>query len=204
MKISVLIISTLVFIITATSGGTALALPIEERLWLEIDIGSHATLELGNDIKVQIDKPWSGGEVREATSNLVLRTNADVELRWESTEIKDEITGQVLPIGISEQQEMKSGQGVFTETFTDQPFGLTTLLVKRDILAQGMNQKSELVSVPNEGETLISEDGYHFEPGVHELDIVLRYYWSADSSWSEILAGRYTGSIIYTVSALDE
>ncbi|MFW6269227.1 MAG: hypothetical protein ACOC4G_04010, partial [Bacillota bacterium] len=82
--------------------GSVLALSVEEKLDLIIDVGSHVSLDIGDDIYIEVDRPWSGGELREEKTSLILQTNTDIELTWESTELIEANTGRKLPSGIPE------------------------------------------------------------------------------------------------------
>lgn len=196
----------LVLILMATI--SAGAQPLEERLQLIVDVGPYVTLEAPEDIEIEVNQPWSGGELMEASSRLYLKTNTDVKLTWESTELKDEKTGRVLPLGIPENR----GRGQADADRLDQAFGLTSFLIKDDDRgSQGRGQGNQQGNGSNNRYTsrieegiLHSQQGYRFEPGDHNFDIIVQYFWSEEASWSEIVAGRYSGEIIYTVSAIDD
>ena len=203
-KIVVVLIFLLVF------SGNVFAESQEKSLNMLIDIKPYIDLKVGEDINISVDQPWEGGEIREVTSKLHLKTNTDVELSWESTSLKNEKTGRSLPLGITTEFIERLFRGG-TVKAADQPFGLNTFLVeKRSIRTDNSGRKiktkgnSILSSVVKEEEILKSSQVYRLEPGLYDFDIIVQYYWSKESNWSQIIAGEYKGEIIYTVSAVND
>lgn len=199
LKNIMIIIITLLFVFSSS----VYALSQKERLNLTIDIGSYIEMDISNNIHINLERPWKGGIIKEAKSKLFLLTNANIELSWVCKGLKSKATGRVLPLGIPEKL-FKTDNSLFSkvESFGNQPFGLTANLVKRGV-GTAEKQKNQYVSYIDKEKTLRSQDIYSFSPGIHEFDIVLQYYWSADGKWSEIRAGEYNGQIIFTVLALD-
>ncbi|MFW6006995.1 MAG: hypothetical protein ACOCQ5_03315 [Halanaerobiales bacterium] len=179
--------------------GSVLALSVEEKLDLIIDVGSHVSLDIGDDIYIEVDRPWSGGELREEKTSLILQTNTDIELTWESTELIEANTGRKLPSGIPDEYDNKSFYRNSTEEVP--PFGFTGVLIEK---TGDKIKNSELKSSAERNGSIRSERAYEFGPGIREFEVVLKYYWSEESTWSDIKAGKYTGSIVYTISSLEE
>ncbi|RAK10621.1 hypothetical protein C8C77_10410 [Halanaerobium saccharolyticum] len=182
----------------------------KESLNMLININPYINLEIGEDINISVDQPWQGGEVREASSKLYLKTNTAVELSWETTKLSNEKTGRSLPLGIPIEfiQRLVRGE---TVKAADQPFGLNTFLINKGnyqddslIGRKKENDYSILASELKDGNVLQSSQGYRLEPGVYNFDIIVQYYWARESSWSQITAGEYKGQIIYTVAAVND
>jgi hypothetical protein len=209
MKKFILLILIFLILIAAFSGNT-MALSQEKSLNMLIDISPYISLELGEDIDIALEKPWQGGEVKESRSSLYLKTNTRVELSWESTVLKNEKTGRELPLGIPVDFIEKLLRGEKVEA-AEQAFGLNTFLVNKDTETNNQrsthrknNDSSRLDSSVREGNRLQSKQAYQLEPGIHNFDIIVQYYWAREGSWSRIIAGEYTGEIIYTVAAVEE
>ena len=187
-----------------------MALSQEKQLNMSIDISPHISLELGEDIDIALEKPWQGGEVKESRSSLYLKTNTEVELSWESTVLSNEKTGRVLPLGIPVDFIEKLLGGEKVEA-SEQAFGLNTFLVNKE--TETYNQRSarrknddsyRFDSSVQEGNRLQSRQAYQLEPGIHDFEIIVQYYWAREGSWSRIIAGEYTGEIVYTVAAVED
>jgi hypothetical protein len=202
----ILISLSLIFILS----GNIMALNQEEHLNMLIDISPYINLELGEDIDIAIDKPWQGGEIKESKSSLYLKTNTKVELSWETTVLSNAKTGRVLPLGIPVDFIERLIRGEKVEA-SEQAFGLNTFLVNKEIEANNQRSiqrkkedSSRLDSLVREGNRLQSRQAYQLDPGIHNFDIIVQYYWASEGSWSQIVAGEYTGEIIYTVAAVEE
>ncbi|RCW52331.1 hypothetical protein [Halanaerobium sp. ST460_2HS_T2] len=205
----IILSSIIIVLFILILSGNSMAQSQREILNLAFDISPYITLEVGDDININLDQPWQGGEVREAISNLHLKTNTEVELSWESTALINKETGKILPLGIPVEFIERLIRGE-TVKATDQPFGLNTFLRKKEAelgsdnsFNQGGEQDSVLKSILNDNKNLQSQQAFILDPGVYNFDIVIQYYWSRESNWSQIRAGEYQGEIIYTVSAVD-
>ncbi|MGM0500348.1 MAG: hypothetical protein ACQERL_09090 [Bacillota bacterium] len=205
-----IVVGLIVIIFLLIFSGNVFAESQEKSLNMLIDIKPYIDLEIGEDINISVDQPWQGGEIREASSKLYLKTNTEVELSWETTELKNEKRGRSLPLGIPTEFIERLVRGE-TVKAADQPFGLNTFLIDTASLQTRKSAKGEkkdnnsfLTSVVKEGKTLQSSQGYNLQPGIYDFDIIVQYYWAKESSWSEITAGEYTGKIIYTVSAVND
>jgi len=51
---------------------------------------------------------------------------------------------------------------------------------------------------------LQSSHGYILNPGIYDFDIIVQYYWAKEGVWSRIIAGEYTGEILYTIAAVED
>jgi|AntRauTorckE6833_2_1112554.scaffolds.fasta_scaffold31212_2 hypothetical protein len=208
MKNLILIILIFLTLILVLSG-SIMALSQEKHLNMLIDISPYISLELGEDIDIDIDKPWQGGEIKESKSGLYLKTNTKVELSWETTVLSNAKTGRVLPLGIPVDFIERLVRGEKVEA-SEQAFGLNTFLVNKETEANNHNTQrknsdsSRLDSSVREGNRLQSRQAYQLDPGVHNFDIIVQYYWASEGSWSQIVAGEYTGEIIYTVAAVEK
>ena len=196
--------------LTLVLSGNIMALNQEKHLNMLIDISPYIDLELGEDIEIEIDKPWQGGTVKESKSSLYIKTNTRVELSWESTVLRNEKTGRELPLGIPADFIEKLIMGEKVEA-SDQAFGLNTFLVNKDTenndYRSSQRKKDDsyrLDSSVSEENKLQSQQAYPLEPGIHNFDIIVHYYWAREGSWSKIIAGEYTGEIIYTVAAVED
>ncbi|SIR53153.1 hypothetical protein [Halanaerobium kushneri] len=206
----IILSSIIIVLFILILSGNSMAQSQREILNLAFDISPYITLEVGDDININLDQPWQGGEVREAISNLHLKTNTEVELSWESTAFINEESGRTLPLGIPVDYIQKLVGGEKVEA-SEQAFGLNTFLVKsgtevstNDVLYQSENQNSILTSTVNDNKNLQSQNAYNLDPGIYNFDIVVQYYWAEEGNWSQIIAGEYRGEIIYTVSAVDD
>ena len=209
MKKYILVILISLFL-TLILSGNIMALNQEKQLNMLIDIKPYIILELGKDIDIEIDEPWQGGTLKEDKSSLNLTTNTDVLISWESTVLINQKKDKILPLGISTDfiQRLKRGEKVEAE---DQAFGLNTFLVRSesetDNNSSGLrkeNDDSILSSKLVDGNRLQSQHSYQLEPGIHNFDIIVQYYWAREGNWSKIIAGEYTGEIIYTVAAVED
>jgi hypothetical protein len=204
-------IPIIILIIIILFSGNIIAQTQKESLNMLIDISPYVTLDIGDDINITIDQPWQGGEVRETSSKLYIKTNTEVELSWESTSLNNEKTGRSLPLGIPADFIQKLIRGEKVEA-SEQAFGLNSFLVKTRIeqktydryVQREENDNSILNSVVKNGERLVSQHSYKLDPGIHNFDLIIQYYWAKEGSWSQIIAGQYTGEIIYTVSAVED
>ena len=209
MKNFILVILFSLILISVFSGNI-MALNQEKQLNMLIDISPYITLELGKNIDIDLKKPWQGGEVQETTSQLSLQTNTKVELSWETTKLTNKKTGRSLPLGIPTQVIQKLIRGEKVET-SDQPFGLNTFLINAANLqtynTNGKNRNENvpiLTSVVKDKEILQSSHGYILNPGIYDFDIIVQYYWAKEGVWSRIIAGEYTGEILYTIAAVED
>ena len=198
-KIVVVLIFLLVF------SGNVFAESQEKSLNMLIDIKPYIDLKVGEDINISVDQPWQGGEIREVTSKLYLKTNTDVEISWESTSLKNEKTENELPLGIPTNfiQRLIKGEKVKA---SEQAFGLNLFLVNSRTKTRGErreNNNSKLNSKVVEKNKIKSQHPYQLKAGVHNFDIIVQYYWAKEGNWSKIKAGEYKGYITYTVSAVD-
>jgi len=196
--------------LTSIFSGSIMALSQEKQLNMLIDISPYISLELGEDIDIAIEKPWQGGEIRERKSTLNLKTNTEVELSWESTVLSDEKTGRVLPLGIPTEYIERLIRGEKVEA-SEQAFGLNAFLVNKETetniyrsTPRKKDDSARLDSLVIEGNRVQSQQAYPLEPGIHNFDIIIQYYWAREGSWSKIIAGEYTGEIIYTVAAVED
>lgn len=204
LSFSVSLILILVF------SGSIMALSQEKHLEMLIDISPYISLELGEDIDIAIDKPWQGGEIKENRSSLYLKTNTRVELSWETTTLINEKNKRELPLGIPIDFIDKLIRGEKVEA-SEQAFGLNTFLVNKgtetnhsSFTQRKKDDSSRLDSSVIKGNRLQSQQAYQLEPGIHDFDIIVQYYWASEGSWSRIIAGEYTGEIIYTVAAVED
>lgn len=168
---------------------------------ITVDIPDHATLEIGEDILIRSEKPWPGEEVREEKTGLILKNNIDVVLSWVSTEIINKDTGRALPLGTWEEQN--NNRSMKKES-KPKSFGLTASLIPAGNNLSSLEQEEIMNSKVTKDNRLESLDHYRFKPGRHELDIIISYFWSAESNWFEIHAGSYSGEILYTISAVND
>ncbi len=207
-KIISFILISLIFIFLFS--GSIIASGQKKQLNMMIDIRPYIDLELGQDIDIALEKPWQGGEIKESKSSLYLKTNTKVELSWESTVLSNKKTGRVLPLGIPVEFIERLIRGEKVEA-SEQSFGLNTFLVNKKIEIN--NQKATQIKIDDnfrlnssvkEGNRLQSQHSYQLEPGIHNFDIIVQYYWASEGSWSKIVAGKYTGEIIYTVAAVED
>jgi hypothetical protein len=208
MKKNILILIIILIILVFSTGNlAALTLTQSEPLEMLIDISPYITIDVGDKIDINVEKPWQGAKLEEVSSSLRIQTNTDIELSWETTPIINEETKRVLPLGIPINYIQRLGREEKVEAF-DQPFGLNTYLVNTGSeFSMDPSKKNidntVLTSLVYDQKTLKSDGSYQLEPGIHKFDIIVQYYWALESKWSQIIAGEYTGKIIYTVAAID-
>ena len=205
--ISVILISLILIFVLS---GSIMALSQEKQLNMLIDISPYISLVLGEDINISIDQPWQGGTVKESKSTLYLKTNTRVELSWETTTLRNEKTERVLPLGIPAEFIERLIRGEKVEA-SEQAFGLNAFLVNKETeinnyrsTPRKKDDSARLDSLVIEGNRVQSQQAYPLEPGIHNFDIIIQYYWAREGSWSKIIAGEYTGEIIYTVAAVED
>lgn len=220
MKKNILILIITAMIVTIFTG-TLIAQTEKKSLNMLIDISPYVSINLGDDINISIDQPWQGGKIREAASELSIKTNTEVELSWESTTLTNKKTGSSLPLGIPIDFIEKLIRGEKVKA-SEQAFGLNSFLVEKEIKnnyndrysQNRFSQRSKpqlkkdnrsiLNSKVINGEKLESQQLYKLGPGVHNFDLIVQYYWAEEGGWSQIAAGEYTGEIVYTVSAVGD
>ncbi len=173
MKTSILLAFALVLLVFTTPGDAS----VQEDLHLTVNIHPHATLEVQENIAVDVERPWQG-EKRSTSSGLRLRCNDKVNLHWESTVFAD--GDRVLPLHAE-----------------DAPFGMTVGLQAE------WDDTLWYRSVSRDDETLQSAQDFAFDPGTWDFRIVMTYGWLSDREWEEILAGSYSGVVTFTVSEAD-
>lgn len=212
----------IITIMTTIFSGNLMAQTEKKSLKMLIDINPYVNINLGDDINISIDQPWQGGKIRQASSELYIKTNTEIELSWESTTLTNKKTGRKLPLGIPTDFIQKLIQGEKVKA-SEQAFGLNSFLVKKEIKNNfnvfsdefshnryyqkvksqfNKNKSSTLESKIINGEKLQSKQAYKLEAGIHDFDLIVQYYLAEEGSWSKIAAGEYTGEIVYTVSAV--
>lgn len=204
------IVTIIILLLILIFSGIVFAQTQEKRLNLLIDIHPYIELEIGEDMNIDVEQPWQGGEIREVTSQLNLKTNTEVELSWQTTKLTNKKTGRSLPLGIPTDFVQRLSNGKKVEA-VDQPFGLNTFLINTASLQtyniSKKNKKKDnhiLASIVKDKEILQSTQGFILNPGVYDFDIIVQYYWAKESIWSHIIAGEYKGQIIYTVAAVED
>lgn len=204
------IVTIIILLLILIFSGIVFAQTQEKSLNLLIDIHPYIELEIGEDMNIDVEQPWQGGEIREVTSQLNLKTNTEVELSWQTTKLTNKKTGRSLPLGIPTDFVQRLSNGKKVEA-VDQPFGLNTFLINTASLQtyniSKKNKKKDnhiLASIVKDKEILQSTQGFILNPGVYDFDIIVQYYWAKESIWSHIIAGEYKGQIIYTVAAVED
>lgn len=204
------IVTIIILLLILIFSGIVFAQTQEKSLNLLIDIHPYIELEIGEDMNIDVEQPWQGGEIREVTSQLNLKTNTEVELSWQTTKLTHKKTGRSLPLGIPTDFVQRLSNGKKVEA-VDQPFGLNTFLINTASLQtyniSKKNKKKDnhiLASIVKDKEILQSTQGFILNPGVYDFDIIVQYYWAKESIWSHIIAGEYKGQIIYTVAAVED